>query len=84
MLIADHAVVRDVRVGHEQVVVADARDALVVRRAAIDGAALAEHVAVADLEPRRLAARISCPAAHRRCEANWKMLVVRADAWSGR
>ena len=54
-VVAELAVVRHVRVGHEQVVVADARDALVVRRAAVDGAELAEHVAVADLEPRRLA-----------------------------
>ena len=54
-VITDHAVVRHVRVRHEQVVAADARHALVVRRAAVDGRELAEHVAVADLEPRRLA-----------------------------
>src|SRR4029077_11026124 len=37
-------------------IVADARDALVMGRAAIHGAALAEHVAIADDELRRLAA----------------------------
>ena len=55
-LAADDAVVRDVRAGHEQVVAANARDALVLHRAAMDRDALADHVAVADLETRRLAA----------------------------
>src|SRR5215469_10211270 len=55
--VASHgAVVRDVRVGHEEIVIADASDALVVSGAAVDRAALAKHVAVADLEPGRLAA----------------------------
>jgi hypothetical protein len=53
---ADDAVVRHVRVRHEQVVVADERHALVAGGAAVDGAALAEHVAVADREQRRFAA----------------------------
>src|SRR5258708_32754385 len=52
--VAQPAVVRDVGIGHEQVVVADPRDALVVSGAAIDGAALPEHVPLADLQPRRL------------------------------
>src|SRR5580700_1465082 len=34
---------------------ADARDALIVRRAAVDGAELAEHVLIADLKVRALA-----------------------------
>ena len=55
-LVADDAVVRDVRVGHEEVVVADARDALVLLGAAIERHEFADHVAVADLEPGRLAA----------------------------
>src|ERR1700722_7355053 len=51
----DLTVVGNVRVRHEQVVVADAGDALVVGRAAIHGAVLAKHVAVAYLESGRLA-----------------------------
>ena len=35
---AELAVMRHVRVGHEQIVAADARHAFVMRRAAIDGA----------------------------------------------
>ena len=46
----------DVRAGHEQVVVGDARHQLVLGRAAVDRAVLAERVAVADLQARRLAA----------------------------
>src|SRR4029077_20732068 len=53
---AHHAVMGHVRAGHQQVVVADTRDPLVVSRAAVDGAELAEHVALADHEPRGLAA----------------------------
>ena len=54
-LIAERAVVRDVRVGHEQIVIADARHALIADGAAVDGAELADHVAIADLQARRLA-----------------------------
>ena len=54
-VVADLAVVRDVHVGHDPVVVADARDAGVLRRAAVERAELADGVAVADLEPRGLA-----------------------------
>src|SRR5688572_8675688 len=53
-LAADDAVVRDVRVRHEQAVVTDRGHAAAARRAAVDRAELPEHVAVADLEPRRL------------------------------
>src|SRR6516225_4262015 len=52
---ADLAIVRHVRVSHEEIVAADARHALVVGGAAIGGGELAEYVAVADLEPGRLA-----------------------------
>ena len=52
---ADVAVVRDVRVGHEHVVVADFRDAAAARGAAMDRHELPEHVVVADDQPRRLA-----------------------------
>ena len=54
-LVADHAVVGHVGIGHEQVVVADAGDAMAADGAAVDGAELAEHVPVADLQARRLA-----------------------------
>ena len=55
-VVADAAVVRDVRVGHEQVAIADDRGAAAARRAAVDGHELAEDVALADDEPRVLAA----------------------------
>ena len=44
----DVAVVRHVRVGHQQIVGADARDQSSARRAAVDGDELADAVAVAD------------------------------------
>jgi len=44
------AVVRDVRVRHDPVVVADARGAAAFGRAAIDGDEFADGVAVADEE----------------------------------
>src|SRR5580692_2225859 len=53
-LIAEPAVVRHVRIGHQQVVVADDGDAVAGYGAAIHGYRLAKDVAVADLEPRRL------------------------------
>src|SRR5882672_5132854 len=53
-VVADPAVVRDMHVGHDPVVVADARDARVLHGAAAESAVLADGVAVADLERRRL------------------------------
>ena len=54
-LVAEAAVVRDVRIGHEEIVVADAGHARAgdVPRLTVHG--FAEHVAVADLEPSGLA-----------------------------
>ena len=54
-VVADLAVVRDVHVGHDPVVVAEARDARVLHRAAVDRAVLADRVAVADLDRGGLA-----------------------------
>src|ERR1700733_2915593 len=54
-VIADHAVMRHVRVGHEQIIAAYTGDALVENGATTDGAVLADHVAIPDPEPRRLA-----------------------------
>ena len=54
-LIAQLTIVRDMRIRHQQIVVADARHALVVGGAAIHGDGFAKHIAVADLEARRLA-----------------------------
>ena len=51
----DVAVVRDVHVRHEDVAVADLGDAAAAARAAIDRHELAEDVAPADRQPRRLA-----------------------------
>jgi hypothetical protein len=52
---AHDAIVGDVHVGHDPVVVPKAGDAEVLHRAAVDGAALADRVAVADLHPGGLA-----------------------------
>ena len=61
-VVADVAIVRDVRVRHEHVVIADLRDPAAARGAAVNGDELAEHVAVADRQPGRLAAGTSGPA----------------------
>jgi len=45
---ADHAVVRDVAIGHDPVVIADAGNALILGRAAVNRDALADCVAIAD------------------------------------
>ncbi len=52
---AHDAIVCDVRIRHEQIVAPDGGHALVVSRPPVDGAVLAEHIPVADLQPRRLA-----------------------------
>ena len=54
-MIADHAIVADVRVGHDQIVAADARGAAALDRAAMHGAELAKLVRVAHFEPHALA-----------------------------
>src|SRR5207244_9810083 len=53
-VVADLTVVRDMHVGHDPVVVADARDARVLHGAAAESATFADGVAVADLERGRL------------------------------
>ena len=52
------AVVRHVRVGHEQVVIADPGQAAAARGAAMNGRELADDVAVADHQPGLLAAEL--------------------------
>ena len=54
-VIADQAIVGDVRVGHDQIVAAEARDAAALDRAAIHGAEFAKLVRVADFERNALA-----------------------------
>src|SRR3979411_2442438 len=51
--VADPAVMRDMHVGHDPVIAADARDARILRGAAAEGAVFADGVAVADLERGR-------------------------------
>jgi hypothetical protein len=58
IVVADDAVVRDVHVGHDPVVVADAGDAAAVRGAAVEGDELADRVAVADDQFGRLAVEL--------------------------
>ena len=55
-MVADDAIVRDVRVGEEQVAVADRGVAAILRGAGVDRDELAEDVVVADRRRRRLAA----------------------------
>ena len=54
----DEAVVGHVRLGHEQVVRPDAGEPPAPGRPPVDGRALAEHVAVADLDAARLPAEL--------------------------
>ena len=54
-VIADQAVVTDVRVSHDQIVAAEASDAAAFDRAAMHGAELAKLVFIAHLEPYPLA-----------------------------
>src|SRR5262249_51496725 len=53
--VANDAIVRHMRIGHEQVVVADAGHAGAVNGSAVDRAALAENIAVAYFQASRLA-----------------------------
>ena len=53
--VADDAIVRDVRVGHDEIVAADARDVAAFVRAAVGGGEFAEFVGVARFEPGALA-----------------------------
>ena len=47
-VVADLAIVCDVNVGHDPIIITDARDADVLRRAAIDRAEFSNGVAIAD------------------------------------
>src|SRR5699024_2356705 len=49
-IVGNHAVVRHVHIGHQQVVAADARQGIVLYRAAMNGDTLANDVVVAYLE----------------------------------
>jgi hypothetical protein len=53
-VITDLAVVRKMHISHDPVVVAQTRDAGILRRAAIERAEFANRVAITDLEPGRL------------------------------
>src|SRR5690606_37836494 len=54
-VIAHHAIVTDVDVGHQQVVIADGGLAPILHGAAVDGDPLADDVVVADHQPRGFA-----------------------------
>ena len=76
-VVAHHAVVRDVGVGHDPVVVADARDAaLSCTRADVEGAELADGVAVADHQLAGLAG-VLLVLRHAPSEPNWKIRLSR-------
>jgi hypothetical protein len=51
-VIAERAIVGDVGVGHEQVVIADACQPVIRRGPTVDGAELAKHIACPDHQPR--------------------------------
>src|SRR5271165_4793314 len=54
-MIADEAVVPDMRIGHDENVAADAGDTATFRGTAVDGDAFADDVVVTHLQPRYLA-----------------------------
>ena len=54
-IVAHHAVVGDMHIGHDPVVITDVGNALVLHRATTDGAVLADHIAIADLQASILA-----------------------------
>src|SRR5947208_2058137 len=54
-VIADYAIMRDMRVGHDERVIANAGQASALCRAAIDGDKFADGVVVADFKARRFA-----------------------------
>ena len=76
--VGDLAIMRNVHVGHDPVVVADTRHANVLRGAEVEGAELADRVALADLEPRRLAG-VFLVLRHRAERAELEDAVVAAD-----
>jgi hypothetical protein len=76
VLVADLAVVRDMHVGHDPVVVADARHAGVLDGAQVEGAELA------DVLRSPISRRVGSPAYFLSCgtspsEQNWKMRLSR-------
>lgn len=60
-MVADMPVMRDMRIGHHQAIVAHARDAAALRRAAIDGHVFAERV------QSPITTRVSSPAYFKSC-----------------
>ena len=52
-VIADHAVMRDVRIDHQQVIVTHTGDPGILHSAAVNGDAFADHIAIADFGSRR-------------------------------
>ena len=54
-VVADYAIVRNMRVGHDERVIADAGEASTLCGAAIDGDKFADGVVVADFKARRFA-----------------------------
>ena len=54
-MVAHDAIMSDMGIGHDPVVVADERDARILDRPAIDRRVLANRIAIADLEPGILA-----------------------------
>ena len=54
-VVADHAVVADMYIGHQQVVTADGGFAAILHGATVDGHAFANHIVIADHQPGGLA-----------------------------
>jgi len=78
-VIGELAIVADVRVGHDEIMVADARDAAAFRRPNVDADELADAVIRADIERRVSAALVA--QVLRRAAEHGAMLnaIVRAD-----
>ena len=73
------AIVRNVRISHDQVVIADARASSALHRPAVDGGKLANHVLVANLQPCRFA-RIGNVLRRQANRSEREESVIRADS----
>ncbi|MNR10881.1 hypothetical protein D3C85_1271540 [compost metagenome] len=78
-VVADLAVVRQMDIGHDPVVVADAGHAAILRGADVEGAEFADGVVVADFQPCRLA-RVLLVLRHRTQRTELENAVVLANA----
>src|SRR3954468_19446691 len=77
-MVAHKAIVRDVRVSHEQAVAAELSQPPATGRAAVDGDAFADLVMVADLEARLLTLELQVLRLHAQ-RHEWENPIIAAD-----